>query len=124
MITDHKTNGLNEQIEIDADGRDPLFGNASHDYVISVREKFDGGVSSIETRIVFQHGHVKEVGVNGLTNEALIAVVIDRLRGFQEGSFKCRENALALTHFEEGLMWLKKRTESRIERGVEGTNKP
>jgi hypothetical protein len=72
--------------------------------------------------ILFQNGPIKEFGVNGITQEALMAVVIDRLRSFQAGPFSCRENAIALTHFEERLMWLQRRTVARIKRGVEGTN--
>lgn len=55
--------------------------------------------------------------------EALLAVVIDRLRGFQSGPYGCRENAVALTKIEEATMWLQKRTRDRMARGVEGTNK-
>ena len=73
-------------------------------------------------RIIFQHGPIYEVGVNGITNEILLAIVIDRLRGFQAGGLRCRENAVALTKLEEALMWLKKRTHERTVRGVEGTN--
>lgn len=72
--------------------------------------------------ILFQNGPIKEAGVNGITSEALIAICIDRLRSFQSGQFACRENAIALTHFEEGLMWLQRRTVARIKRGVEGTH--
>ena len=72
--------------------------------------------------VLFQNGPIKEAGVNGVTHEALIAIVIDRLRSFQAGPFACRENAIALTHFEEGLMWLQRRTVARIKRGVEGTH--
>ena len=116
-ITDHKTNGLNEAIEIFADERDEKNGNASHEYAIDV-----GEARTVILR--FQHGPVNENGINGITNEVLLAIVIDRLRGFQDGPFKCRENAIALTKAEESLMWLKKRTEGRLSRGVEGTHKP
>lgn len=68
-------------------------------------------------KILFQNG----AGVNGVTQEALLAIVIDRLRSFQAGPFSCRENAIALTNCEEALMWLQKRTRERIKRGVEGT---
>ena len=71
--------------------------------------------------ICFQNGAIKEAGVNGVTQEALLAIVIDRLRSFQAGQFSCRENAIALTHCEEALMWLQRRTVARIKRGVEGT---
>jgi hypothetical protein len=55
-----------------------------------------------------------------LVYDPLIAIVIDRLRGFQSGPFSCRENALALTKMEEALHWLNARTRDRMERGVEG----
>src|SRR5262245_27909117 len=48
--------------------------------------------------IHFQEGPIKEAGVNGVTQEALLTIVIDRLRSFQAGPFSCRENAIALTH--------------------------
>jgi len=56
------------------------------------------------------------------TQEALLAIVIDRLRSFQSHIFACRENAIALEKCEEALMWLQRRTVARIKRGVEGTH--
>jgi hypothetical protein len=49
-------------------------------------------------------------------------MVIDRLNGFQSTDFKCRENAIAITKLEEALMWLRKRTQDREIRGVEGSH--
>jgi hypothetical protein len=72
--------------------------------------------------IYFQKGPIKENGINGVMNEDLIAVVIDRLEGFQTTDFKCRENAIAITKLEEALLWLRKRTMDREARGVEGTH--
>jgi hypothetical protein len=60
--------------------------------------------------------------VNGVSNEALLAIVEDRLQGFQSGPFACRENAVALTKLQESMMWLQKRTRERMARNVEGTN--
>ena len=95
----------------------PDFG-ANHTYLVqSVGEgKFP------LTTVHFQKGLIREVGVNGCMNEDLIAIVIDRLEGFQTTSFKCRENALAITKLEEALLWLRKRTMEREARGVEGTH--
>lgn len=73
--------------------------------------------------IKFQDGVVSEVGINGVTIEALLAIVVDRLREFQAGPFACRENALALTKSEEVLLWLHRRTTERRRRGVEGRYK-
>jgi hypothetical protein len=73
-------------------------------------------------KVDFQEGPIKENGVNGLCNEDLIAMVLARLEGFQNSEFRCRENALAITNFEQGLLWLRKRTMARENRGVEGTH--
>jgi hypothetical protein len=70
----------------------------------------------------FQNGPIKEYGANGVMDENLIAIVIDRLEGFQSGPYACRENAIALTHLENALLWLNHRTAQREARGVEGTH--
>ena len=72
--------------------------------------------------VQFQKGPVQEQGVNGGSIEALAAVVIDRLEGFQGGPYACDENADALAHFTAGLEILKARTAARQARGVEGTS--
>lgn len=72
--------------------------------------------------IHFQEGPIKEVGVNGVCNEDLIAMVISRLEHFQQSEFRCRENATAITKLEEAMLWLRKRTMGRENRGVEGTH--
>ena len=71
----------------------------------------------------FQEGPIKEAGVNGVCNEDLIAMVITRLEHFQKSEFSSRDNAMAITKLEEALLWLRKRTIGRENRGVEGTNK-
>lgn len=57
---------------------------------------------------------------NGLTNEALLAIVADRLEGFNSGPFACGDNETALGHVREALKWLHSRTKERRVRGVEG----
>lgn len=126
-LTSHKVNGLNEAIDIDVLD-EPGQGNACHEYRIS---HYVGQAPVIgdltctikSTTISFQNGPIAEAGVNGISNEALLAIVEDRLSGFQSGSFSCRENAVALTKVQEAMMWLSKRTLDRLRRGVEGTNK-
>lgn len=73
------------------------------------------------TSFDFQSGTAKEVGVNGITTEAMLAIALDRLECFQRGAYKCRENALAITKIEEALLWLGHRSNDRERRGVEGT---
>ena len=111
-LVGHKFPGLNDNVRIQAvDGPGP--GGAHHRYHLIV----DG----ISHEIKFQEGPLKECAANGVSNEALLAVVLDRLEGFQTGDFKCRENAIAFTKIQEAMHWLHHRTRQRIERGVEGT---
>lgn len=74
------------------------------------------------TSLEFQNGPIKEAGVNGITNEALLAVLIHRTNVLNT-RFPCRENAIALTKMQEALMWFEKRTADRMARGVEGEHK-
>lgn len=101
------------------DNRGP--GGAFHKYHITtpIGVPMDKDVKDL-LEINFQTGGIQEVGVNGVTNEALLAVVIDRLQCFNDGPFPSRENAIALTKCQEALMWLQKRTQDRQKRGVEG----
>lgn len=60
--------------------------------------------------------------LNGLSGEALLAIVIDRLRSFQAGQYASNENMHALIDLTSALDWLQKRTKDRLARGVEGMN--
>ncbi len=118
-VTDHAINLTNDLLEITVMDQ-PGPGGACHEYEISWPVAVGGSTS---VRISFQNGPIAEVGVNGVTQEALMAICIDRLRWFQAGEYRSRENALALTKLEEALHWLLHRTLNRMSRGVEGTNK-
>ena len=48
--------------------------------------------------------------------------MIARLQYYQTTKFQDRNNAVALTHLETGLLWLGKRAAEREERGVLGTH--
>lgn len=117
-LTSHRVNGLNEAICISVLD-DPGQGNACHKYRMTV---FNTEGHPEHQDIEFQNGPIAEFGVNGISNEALLSIVEDRLAGFQSGPFACRENAVALTKLQESMMWLQKRTRDRLARGVEGTN--
>lgn len=115
-LNGHKVNPANDVISIlvvDEEGP----GGANHVYDCHLPD------TPHPTRISFQNGPINEVGVNGLTHEALLAIVIDRMQAFQRGPYSCRENALALTKLEEAQMWLLQRTRARMARNVEGTHK-
>lgn len=131
-ITDHIINPANDKLAITVMD-EPGSGGANHSYIVSGfavatnpgREMYEGdpGDGTDSLGLLFQNGPINEVGVNGITHEALLAILIDRLRGFQNGPYKSKANACALTHMEEALMWLNQRTLERMRRGVEGTHK-
>lgn len=127
MLDDHHDgHGLNETIEIHQDAPDPNAGGASHSYRVFVRTAGDSAPDRtipVVAHVQFQHGPRHETGsTHGITEGVLLAILIDRLRAFQAGPFSCRENAIALTHLEEALMWVKQRAHNRAKRGVLGTN--
>jgi hypothetical protein len=132
-LTDHKLNGLNDALDITVLD-EPGSGGAHHQYQISwgqvergpkptiaeleaILEKGDksvsllpdGGVCVGNTALIcFQNGPIQEAGVNGISGEALLAIVIDRLRCFQSGPYASADNASALIHAEACLADLQK----------------
>lgn len=116
----HDGHGLNDIITIGCDERDPNSGGASHDYRLLI--EVPGGTLKVG-RIQFQHGPRKEPGSTpGVTEAALLAILIDRLEGFQAGPYRCRENAIMLTKLQECLHWTRHRADERARRGVLGKN--
>jgi hypothetical protein len=67
----------------------------------------------------FQNGPIAANGVNGITNESLLAILIHRTKILNE-KFQCSENDRAIQHMEEALANLEVRTARRIVRNVEG----
>jgi len=119
-LTEHKLSGLNEALNITVlDRRGP--GNANHLYEIGWGDNEHLGEHN-PTVIKFQEGPIQEVGVNGISNEALLAIVSDRLNGFQAGEFATPENEMAWRHVQAAIHWLHHRTRERLARGVEGTS--
>jgi hypothetical protein len=120
-ITDHIVSG-DQAVQLKINVTDePGAGGACHNYAISWAGPVAGGPDDF-LAIHFQEGAIKENGVNGITQEALLAIVIDRLRSFQAGPYPSEENDSALALCEAALECLKKRTLRRIARGVEGTH--
>lgn len=118
VLTDHIVPGAAHNVTVQTlDG--PGSGGAHHVYLLQWAGA-PGRINNVEIR--FQNGPIAEAGANGVSGEALMSVLIHRLRCFQAGPFACRENALALTNLEQSLMWLQKRTHDRIARNVEGTH--
>lgn len=138
QLTDHIVEGdsVNHQLVVTVMD-EPGHGGACHRYLISgFNLKTNPALSETEGDsigneefaspdsgcIIFQNGPIKEVGVNGITHESLLAILIDRLEGFQSGPYACEDNALALMQLKLALRNLQARTMRRIERGVEGTH--
>lgn len=129
-LTSHRVNGCNDQTTITV-GDEPGDGGACHLYTIAgfntATNRSDPfqkqyGTTANHATILFQNGPIPEVGVNGVTHEQLLAILIDRMEGFQAGEFACPENATALFGLQSAQAALKSRTEQRIARGVEGTH--
>jgi hypothetical protein len=114
VLTKHQTNPANKQLKVEVLD-EPGHGGACHIYRIS-------GGDGIDITLGFQDGPILEAGVNGITHEALLAILIDRLEGFQSGPYACGENNYALSRLAMALDMLARRTEDRIARGVEGTH--
>lgn len=120
-IETHKVNGLKEALTIEVYD-EPGQGNACHEYGI-VGPRNESETTFPFCGIRFQNGPIQEVGVNGISNEALLAVVRDRLEGFQSGPYACWTNEQALKHVVSAMESLHLRTRERVSRGVEGTHK-
>lgn len=148
QLTSHQVNPANDTLKIEVLDQ-PGSGGACHAYQVTgascakhpfmlqvLRQQVGEGPSDKQlmdalkvqegedhsSLILFQNGPIAEAGVNGITHEVLLAILIDRLQSFQAGQFACRENAIALTKLEEAQLWLQKRTRDRMARGVEGTH--
>jgi hypothetical protein len=127
-ITSHKVNQANDNLDISVMDEPGSSGACCAYHIEGADLKSNpcayllGPGLEFGTHILFQNGPINESGVNGITHEALLAIIIDRMRSFQEGPYACRENALALTKLEEAKMWLCSRTKERMGRGVEGTH--
>lgn len=83
--------------------------------------KYQVLISQLTVTLDFQHGPVKEVGVNGLTNEALLAILIHRTE-WLNNQFPCAENETALQGMRQAREAFESRTRDRLARQVEGKN--
>lgn len=129
-LTSHKVNPANDKLNITVLD-EPGAGGANHCYHITGFDsdsnrsdpwKLRHGQSATHSTILFQNGPIGEAGVNGVTHEALLAILIDRLESFQAGPFKNSYNQRALEHLQMAQTALLDRTRERMNRGVEGTH--
>lgn len=130
LIESHKVNPANDTLTIEVLD-EPGAGGACHLYHIlgynSETNPSDPFVArygrpSVHSTVLFQNGPIAEVGVNGVTHEVLLAILIDRMEAFQAGPYANDYNADALDHMRNALDALLARTRERMDRGVEGTH--
>ena len=113
LSTIQKREKLNTVFVTDEKGN----GGAHHNYLIDLQD------GNKQVPIDFQNGaRTLPDSIHGVLDTDLLEICRHRLQCFQEGPFASRDNAMALTHIEEALMWLNRRVEDRIERNVLGTN--
>jgi len=122
LIETHKISKLNRQsIEVctldekDSDG-------ANHKYRITVRKSdlLEDVEPITYVDLQFQQGGLAEVGPNGITDQALLAIVLDRMMGFQQGPFWCKENMAVISSLKQTLELMEARYKDRAKRNVEG----
>jgi len=90
---------------------------AFHKYTCVIDQK-------VVAEIQFQKGPRHEEGsISGVTQTAILSIIIDQLQAFQKTQYACRENTIALTHLETAHLWMRQRAHERHKRGVLGTNK-
>lgn len=97
-------------------------GGACHDYEIYRAEPDPNEHPRIVACVNFQRGPRKDPNArHGVTDQDLLEIVRDRLKGFCTGDMTSEETERALGHVEAALFHLNSRIEDRIARGVLGT---
>ena len=118
LNTIQKRNNLNAVYRVGDQGP----GGGYHDYLIYPSDCEPETMELPLAVVEFQKGPRNDHDArHGVLDSDLLEIVRDRLKAFQTGEYATRENACAITHIEEALMWMNKRAEDRAERGVLGT---
>lgn len=103
-ITAHGTDAANSKINLFAtDEAGP--GGASHQYFAE-----GPGVAQM---LHFQNGALQESGLNGITNEVLLAIVMDRMEAWQHGPYANDYNHRALSHLQCAILEMQARSAER-----------
>jgi hypothetical protein len=125
IVAHHDGYGVNELIRVEHDP--PGTGGAPHAYRFLIDDNGPNEVGNEVTAgwIQFQHGPRKmDWAVPGITESALLAVLIHRLESFQNGAYKDADNGKALDQLRGALGSLQARSEKRAKRNVLGTATP
>lgn len=102
----------------------PTHGGACHVYevrAVTPAEHPAGG--DLLATITFQHGPIKEYGVNGVQHVDLLAIIRHRLDGFQSGPFASGVNDVTRGFIDAAMASDATRTRLRELAGTEGTSK-
>ena len=94
--------------------------NPTYEYLVSYKSD-EGRSDARHQSLRFQHGPVASSQNVELTNEVLLAIVMDRSEAFQAGPMPCEENGKALFYLDKAMAVLQTRTIKRVVRQVEGT---
>jgi hypothetical protein len=114
-------NEITSRYKIFAGPHSPNKGGGHHHYrVIAVDN--DGKID-FERFINFQEGALNEHPHNGLLSIVLLTILKDHFESFQEGEFKNRHTAIAITKLEEVIHRVCERADERSARGVLGKHK-
>jgi hypothetical protein len=120
-IHDHEINPLNKALLI----------TTLAPYIYSVIDKPSGGEDLNKIirfhigPLQYDQGQITKKGqISGITNEALVAVVLDRMRELQKTAFSCDENNSVILHLQQALSDMASRTMRRTKNGTEGTHIP
>jgi hypothetical protein len=119
-LTGHKVNPANDVLRVLVLD-EPGSGGANHHYEIQIPTKAPNSTATT-VPVHFQNGPIREAGVNGVTHETLLAILIDRMEGFQAGPYASADNQEALDAMRTAQTALQRRTKERMARGVEGTH--
>lgn len=121
ITSHHDGHGRMEQLAViatDEPATEPPGNSSHHRYSFRCGDENGPEVGYIQ----FQRGPFGADGSTpGTLSNAVLAVMIDHLQGFQAGPLASRETALALTKLQEAAFWLRERADDRARRGILGT---
>ena len=89
-----------------------------NNYIICIQGK--PGTQTDFRVLPFQSGALDEVGVVGITNETLLAILLHRTR-ILDSKVPSLENKMAIEHLEQTKALFEERTRQRQQRGIVGT---
>lgn len=92
---------------------------AGHVYDVDVLDNSESELRTLAA-IRFQNGPIRDVGINGITNEDLLVILIHRTETVNE-QFPCEENEAAIEFMRNALDAFNARVANRKARGVADT---